>query len=549
MSANLLNWLFHFKPWLLGVSFSTFALFTVADCSGLNSAGTWQEDSNVPSAAAQIRIELASSPQIQLKNWVKFSANVTGTGSTYSVRFYMNDELLGETSLSPHELLWDSTTVNDDTYTFGAVATVDGREFSDEKTLSTHNAAARKFGLNFNPHEGNQDPRLNSPVSKAQIRRKLSFLRHFTDKIRTFGTSPIANLNAIPAIADEFNFCVALGIWLDKDLQTNQQEIDLAIESAQQGCVHTIVVGNETLLRGDLTEDELIAYIQQVQQKIPGVQVTTAEIYPNWLSHPNLVAAVDIIYANIYAYWEGVREEVAVAATRYHYMSVKNIAQGKEVVISEVGFPFCGDRFGNAVPSPENARKVLLEFVTWAERQNIEFYYFSSQDEPWKVREEGAAGGCWGLRDQAGVLKPGVAQIHDGVESDDTWSAVDTMFPGGPGVPTIEFTYVPNVGSHENVVGQALHMNRFTHDVVLYISVGNPPNWWIKPTAAQARSRIVFDGTFIVDYTTGGADDEANAMYAFLIPDSYDPPILRGAPSIPQELLEKALAYTLVTRP
>jgi exo-beta-1,3-glucanase (GH17 family) len=55
------------------------------------------------------------------------------------------------------------------------------------------------------------------------------------------------------------------------------------------------------LLRGDLTEDALIAYINGIRAAIPaGIPVTTADVYGELLSHPRVVAACDSVMANFF---------------------------------------------------------------------------------------------------------------------------------------------------------------------------------------------------------------------------------------------------------
>lgn len=85
---------------------------------------------------------------------------------------------------------------------------------------------------------------------------------------------------------------------------------------------------------------------------------------------------------------------------------------------------------------------------------------------------------------------------------------------------------------------------------MLYIGIANfaPTKWWVKPTAANPLTDIAFDGTFIVDYTTGGIDETAIGFHAFLIPRTYSPPVILGASSLPQELFDNSVADVLVAR-
>jgi len=306
-----------------------------------------------------------------------------------------------------------------------------------------------------------------------------------------------------------------------------------------------LVVGSEALYRGELTEEQLISYIERVRTAVPGVPVTTGEIYQTWIDHPNLVTAVDVLFSNYYPYWEGVTIDSAIAALNASHQQVVNVAQGRDVGVSETGWPSGGDTLGSAVPSPENAARYFMEFVTWAEVNSTVYFYFEAFDEPWKASYEGPQGAFWGIWDTDGVLKPGMLPVFLGERSEDTWSLVDGI-PGGAGEPNLLFTFVPDRLTTDNLSGVALHVVPTDHAVVVYIWVSN--EWWVKPFADSPLTNIAFDGSFITDITTGGIDSRADRIVAFLIPRTYSPPIALGWSTLPSELYQNALAVADVTR-
>ena len=87
------------------------------------------------------------------------------------------------------------------------------------------------------------------------------------------------------------------------------------------------------------------------------------------------------------------------------YRRVENVADGKRGIISETGWPNIGTATGGSVPSFENAIKYFIDTCQWAEADDIEFFYFSSFDETWKVDAEGDVGAYWGLWDKKGIPK------------------------------------------------------------------------------------------------------------------------------------------------
>jgi len=56
----------------------------------------------------------------------------------------------------------------------------------------------------------------------------------------------------VPSVANEVGLKVTVGAWIDKNADRNEREVLSAIELAKRnGNVNGIVVGNETLYRGE----------------------------------------------------------------------------------------------------------------------------------------------------------------------------------------------------------------------------------------------------------------------------------------------------------
>jgi exo-beta-1,3-glucanase (GH17 family) len=402
--------------------------------------------------------------------------------------------------------------------------------------------AQRLIGLNFSPYVDGQDPNLGSVVNEAQLRTRLQIVAPYTQWVRTFGSTH--GLERTGAVARSLGLKVALGAWLGRDRAANGLEIDNVIEAARAVQAGMVIVGSEVLLRGDLTESELLAHIQQVRAALPGIPVTTADVYGQLLAHPAIVAAVDVVLVNYYPYWEGVPIQYALASLHRHHQQIVAAAGGKPIVVSETGWPTCGNTVGQAVPSLSNAAFYYLNFVSWARANAVSFFYFSALDETWKARYEGPQGACWGVWDKNGSLKAGMHAVFDGQLTADNWSG--TVIVGGPGTPSVEFTYLPPYGSFDDLRGRVAHVRPNDHRVAVYIKVGS--GWWTKPTFADPVTSIWPDGTWSTDITTGGADHTATAIAAFLIPAGYHPPAASGGATLPPELLANAVASFEVTR-
>ncbi len=123
-------------------------------------------------------------------------------------------------------------------------------------------------------------------------------------------------------------------------------------------------------------------------------------------------------------------------------------------------------------------------------------------------------------------------------------AACESDIVGGP--PGIAFTHVPPRGSSQNLEGEVMHVTPADYRVAVYILVGS--GWWTKPTFASPLTVIDDDGTFVTDITTGGIDQTASAVAAFLVPAEYAPPRAGGLGSLPAELEQNALASVQVER-
>jgi exo-beta-1,3-glucanase (GH17 family)/cellulose synthase/poly-beta-1,6-N-acetylglucosamine synthase-like glycosyltransferase len=250
--------------------------------------------------------------------------------------------------------------------------------------------------VSFSPYHGSTHPDSGNRPTAAQIRSDLKIIAPLTRAIRTYSST--GGVELVPGIATEFDLRVAVGAWIDKDEKRNEQELRAALDLARKHRnVNAIVVGNETVYRGDKTPEELIRTIQKVKRETP-VPVTTGEIWHVWIEHPELASAVDFIAAHILPYWEGFSERQAVDQAVLIYDKLRRTFPGKRVVIAEFGWPSAGYNFKDANPGRVAQAEVLRDFVARAEALGIDYNIVEATDQPWKTFE-GSVGPYWGLFD------------------------------------------------------------------------------------------------------------------------------------------------------
>ncbi|MGG9972052.1 MFS transporter [Ferruginibacter sp. SUN002] len=272
---------------------------------------------------------------------------------------------------------------------------------SDLKQKFTDTFNKKMHGICFSAFTENQNP--GDIISEEQIVKRLKVLVDHTQWIRVFScTNGHEN---IPKIAKEMGFKVLMGAWIGKDNAENEREIQSLIKLLHEGHVDMATVGNEVLFRQDQTVDTLIAYINKVKNNANGVPVSYVGIYTEFIENPKLVEASNKILINCYPFWEGANIEHASVYLQEMYSKTKAIANGKEVIITETGWPSSGQVVGEAVPSDENQMIYFIEAQTWATQSNVSLFYFSSFDESWKIHAEGWAGTSWGIWDKSEKLK------------------------------------------------------------------------------------------------------------------------------------------------
>lgn len=213
------------------------------------------------------------------------------------------------------------------------------------------------------------------------------------------GGTPNTVSSAIPAAIDT-QTSLLLGLWASAGEDAFKQELT-ALENAikQYGTRFTsliagISVGSEDLYRvsptgienksgAGSTPDALVSYIKQVRSTISGTAASGAKIghvdtWTAWVNGSNaaVINAVDWLGFDGYPYYETtVSNSIANGASLFFesYNATVGVAQGKEVWVTETGWPVQGPTAGQAVASVQNAAtywqdvacRILSNTNTW----------------------------------------------------------------------------------------------------------------------------------------------------------------------------------------
>lgn len=391
------------------------------------------------------------------------------------------------------------------------------------------------FGPYTNPGQGPGD----ATIPESQLITLLDSVKPYVKGIRTYGTQN--GLEKIPILARQRGLNVMVGIYLGEDMQVNEAQIAKAIELSNAGYADRLIVGGEALYNNFITPLQLIAYINQVKSACPTIPVTTAEVYSTLIAHPDVAAACDFIFPNMYPYYEGQPVECAMQWFDQTYQSLLSITGGKEIIISETGWKTAGAVVGDAIPSFHNAIRFHRELLAWSVATGVDVCIFEAFDEPWKLQlnDDG-----WGLFYSDVTLKPGMDSVFMSVEPVvPTWLCAE---PDQAGPDTLALDYIPVIGSFDNIQGHINFVNTCDFSIATYIKVGGV--WWTKPTFGMPAVPVLCNGRWTIDYTAGGNDQLATNMCFFLIPEDYAPPPCSGCPTIPQQVYTNALADLCILR-
>ena len=344
---------------------------------------------------------------------------------------------------------------------------------------------AKLLCVSYAPFRGDQTPLSPTTYIPAeQISEDLAQLAKISDCVRTYSIEN--GLDQVPELAAKVGLKVIQGIWLSGNRQKNAAQIATGIRLAKEfpSTITALVVGNEVLLRGEMTQSDLAATIRLVKAQVT-VPVTYADVWEFWLRYREIYNAVDFVTIHILPYWEDfpIRAKYAAAHVESIRRRMEVAFPGKEILIGETGWPSAGRMRDAALPSRTNQARVVSEILDLAKRQNFRVNLIEAYDQPWKRQLEGTMGGYWGLFDsvhRALKYPPGIA-----ISNYPNWKL---QMGGGMALAILVFA----------VAWLTLRRRPWTPRRASWIAVG------ISATSAGALLGIAADKMFYESYGLGG---------------------------------------------
>ena len=254
--------------------------------------------------------------------------------------------------------------------------------------------------VSYTPYRGDETPFDQDLIADpANMDEDFAQPSAVTDCVRIYSVDH--GLDAALPLAAKHHMQVLMGIWLGFNEDFNQRQIAHGIELANKypDTIRAIIVGNEVLLRGEQSPEDLLRYIKQVRAGTTR-PITYADVTDFWIKAPKELAdAVDFITIHILPYWEDNPTSAANGVAYLDQVRRETAAHfpGKRIFIGETGFPSAGREREDARPSIVSQALYLRSFADYAENNDLDYNLIEAYDQPWKRGQEGTVGGNWGF--------------------------------------------------------------------------------------------------------------------------------------------------------
>ncbi len=129
------------------------------------------------------------------------------------------------------------------------------------------------------------------------------------------------------------------------------------------------------------------------------------DAYYEFTERPLILEACDVVLANCYSFWEDCDMDYSPLYIKDMFQRALRKGIGKNVIISETGWPSQGTNLEGAFPSYENYLKYFMNMQKWHRKTKLKSFHLSSFDESSKGVTEGDVETYWGLWEKDEQLK------------------------------------------------------------------------------------------------------------------------------------------------
>lgn len=282
--------------------------------------------------------------------------------------------------------------------------------------LMTSSEALAPLGFNLGVKDNSGNCK-----SSQEYAADLKVLSPYSKYVKTYSVSDCNTLQVLGPVVDDAGFQLTLGVWptpSDK-FELEKEAMKSYLPLISKSSIMNVLVGSESLYRGDLTGEELANLIKETKEFLSGIKDKNGDSYgdipvgtvDSWNklvdgTANSAISASDVFYANAFSYWQG--QTMANSSFSFfddimQALQVVETAKGStdvEFWVGETGWPTEGSNFGSSEPSVDNAAKFWQEGVCAMRGWGVNTFVFEAFDEAWKPSTSGSSvEPYWGVFD------------------------------------------------------------------------------------------------------------------------------------------------------
>jgi exo-beta-1,3-glucanase (GH17 family) len=205
--------------------------------------------------------------------------------------------------------------------------------------------------------------------------------------VRIYGVGCNQVAMAIASV-EKYNMVIFAGLTSLDNLVPNLNSMISQVGSNWH-MVNTVSIGNELVNDGLAAVEDVVAALGTARSILKpagfGGRIVTVDVFDQIIAHPELCGASDYCAANCHAFFDD--QITADQAGDYVSKIWSWIAQqtpGKEVMITESGWPRAGSANGAAIPSVANQQVAIASLKSAFANNTGSIFLFDSYDAEWK---------------------------------------------------------------------------------------------------------------------------------------------------------------------
>lgn len=155
--------------------------------------------------------------------------------------------------------------------------------------------------------------------------------------------------------------------------------------------VDTVVIGNEVVNNNPGLAGAVVAGLSTARSVLSAAgfsgHIVTVDTFIAHAGHPELCAASDYCAVNAYAFFDAntAAQDAGNFVLNTAVGMVQKIANGKQIVVTESGWPWQGQSNGKAIPSRENQQTAVASLRAAFAGSSIPLFLFQAYDASYKA--------------------------------------------------------------------------------------------------------------------------------------------------------------------